>query len=132
MKTLLLSLSLVFFSGLVFSQTKREKELYNTFEKSAFKKYWGDGDFNKKSSLHVAKFYSCLEKNYKINPYKYAEFTSVKDFEKKYPNKSDIEKNDILKENSLYYKTYGILDYQRRISSYESFPKCVKKSDVDW
>lgn len=130
MKTLLLNTLLI--SGIALGQSKRENQLYELFNKSAFKKYWGDGEFDKKGSKQVVKFYACLEKNYKINPYNYPEFTSIKNFEKKHPNTNEIEKNDILKNESLYNQAYLILNYQRRIALYESFPKCIKKSDIDW
>lgn len=132
MKTLLLSLSFVLFSVLAFGQSKRENQLYSLFNKSGFKKYWGDGEFDNKSAKAVAKFYSCLERNYKINPLDYPEFTPIKEFEKKNSNTNDIQKNDILKQSSLYYKAYGRLDYHGRLSIQETYPKCIKKSDIDW
>lgn len=124
MKTLLLSLSFVFFSGLAFGQSKKnytKQELTKMTNKSYFP-----------ADPVAVSFYECMNKNYKKDPKKFPEFMSTKEFDKKYPNKTDIEKNNIFERESLHFRAYGLLNYQSRIGTQASYPKCIKKSDIDW
>ncbi|AQX85893.1 hypothetical protein I6H88_03130 [Elizabethkingia bruuniana] len=125
MKTFLLLSVLA--STLAFGQSKKiytKQQLINLNKISYFPSVEGAGtDFD---------FYVCMQKNYKLNPKKYPEFMSKQEFDKTFPNTDDFKKTETYERNSLSFRAYGLLNYERRSAIQQTYPKCIKKSDIDW
>ncbi|MCT3653649.1 hypothetical protein HZR02_17580 [Elizabethkingia anophelis] len=124
MKTLLLSISFVLFSGLAFGQSKKiytKQELIKLNKASYFPE----------EKINID-FYLCMQKNYKIKPNDNPEFLSKKEFDKKYPNTKEEERFSIYEKNSLSYNSFAKWDYVWRLENQKQFPKCIKKSEIDW
>ncbi|MDE5487311.1 hypothetical protein [Elizabethkingia meningoseptica] len=125
MKTLLLFSVLA--STLAFGQSKKsytKQELIKLNKESYFPSVEGAGtDFD---------FYVCMQKNYKIDPKKYPEFMNKKEFDKKYPNTDDLQKTENYERTSLSFLAYGLSNYEYRSAIQKKYPKCIKKSSIDW
>ncbi|MDE5515147.1 hypothetical protein KRE43_05525 [Elizabethkingia meningoseptica] len=121
MKTLLFFV--VLFSGLTFAQSKK------IFSKQELLKLNETSYFPKEANIN---FYLCMQKNYKVDPSKNPEFLSKKEFDKKYPNTKDTERFSVFQQNSLSYNSFAKWDYVWRLENQKQFPKCIKKSEIDW
>lgn len=82
----------------------------------------------------VIKFYTCMIKNYKINPKNFTEFMTNEEFKNaikkgNFPEESETFNAEKL---SFQWNAYGHLNYDARISIQKAYPKCIKKSDIDW
>lgn len=96
--------------------------------------YGDENGINSDVKNSVIKFYSCMIKNYKINPKNYTEFMTDNEFNKAikdgyFPNESQYFNAEKM---SLNWRAYAQFNYGNRIEIQKKYPKCIKKSDIDY
>ncbi|MCT3810770.1 hypothetical protein HZP70_18640 [Elizabethkingia anophelis] len=141
MKTLLLSLSLVFFSGLVFGQSKNtfknmsKAELYNLFKNSAAAKNQYQHLTEKERKAQFEKYF-CMIKTYKADFSQDSNFLTEKQaekvFNKMFSNPGDIKPEVPAYEflDTIWHLQMG--SYLNREQFYNTNKKCLNKGEFIW
>lgn len=114
-----------------------EKKLNKLWNPNIANLIYGEDEKNTKPKIkkEVIKFYTCMVKNYNFNPKWSSEFMTEKELQK------EIEKNQEFKKElmhtyaeflSFHWNSYARLNYEHRIGNQKEYPKCIKKSDIDY
>lgn len=136
MKKIILICSTLVFS-LSFGQKNNSIEvkllkLWNN--KTANYIYGDENGTSKEVKNSVIKFYSCMVRHYKINPKDYTEFMTDKEFKEAIKNGNFPEGGNYTNAEkfSLNWLAYAQFNYGNRIEIQKIYPKCIKKSDIDY
>ena len=118
----IITLSMLTFGTVIFAQKLTSKD----FNKELTTIIWGEEEANTMEES-ILDFYNCILKKHpkKFIKNHYPEITPTKVF---YAQK---EEERSITDYSLMWNSGGG-DYQRRIAIQKYFPKCIKKSDIDW